>query len=67
MKKFFKKNRHSICFRTIFLFLLTISELKAIVDWRPAEMRQLLFILASIYFFCFQSNLDQTWCDCITH
>ena len=49
MKKIFKKkNRHSICFRTIFLFLLTISELKAIVDWRPAEMRQLLFILASI-------------------
>ena len=31
-----------------------------------AEVRQLLFILASIYFF-FQSNLDQTWRDCCAH
>ena len=32
-----------------------------------AEVRQLLFILTSIWFFCFESNLDQTWWDCSIH
>ena len=32
-----------------------------------AKVRQLLFILTSIWFFCFESNLDQTWWDCSIH